>query len=475
MRAIMQPGTSNAGAAFAGALLFVLGVMPLQAADGDASAAEVSTEVPAHADASAETSPPTAERTAGSAGQTGDANDSAPAGQSATSTGTACADAGTDCAAQNEAVLYVVDAAHRETYDALLSDGQRALLDAHPDSYRLRVFPTRRSFVNPPEFDAATQAHAGRAQLRKGVLERALGGVPFPQPATGDEILWNHRLRYRPSLRERELQQWVMTAGGTVLSSQLLERERFAYATANGRMPSGPLVERMQWLVAPPPLAGTGVLFEDFARPSEFAKQSWQFAVGDRHVRRIPNLGYDTAALGSEDLRGNDEIDSFFGPLDRYVFRLLGKRELLVPANSDTLLQAQRSIGARILGPAHLDPELVRYERRQVWVVEARVAPGVVHRSMRRRFFVDEDGWQIRLVEHYDASDQLWRIQETHTVVDLERAYEMTVTEVVYDLPGSRYLVQALDKETTGTGIDESFTPVSLVVRGRRLASATRS
>lgn len=462
MRAITQTGTGTSRAAVLGAALLVLCVSPLRAADE-----------PVAADAA----PVPVELTPFGAERAGNADGSIPAWQEAASSPD-CAEAaeGSLCTPDGgEPPLYVVDAANRALYDALLSDGQRALLDAHPDSYRLRVFATRRNFTNPPGIYAATLAHAGRAQLRKGVLERALGGVPFPQPATGDEILWNHRLRYRPPLRERELQQWVVTVSGTVLHSALLERERFAYATADGRMPKGPLVERMQWLVAPPALAGTGVLFEDSARPADFAKQCWQFAVGDLHVRRVPNLGYDTAALGSEDLRGNDEIDSFFGPLDRYVFRLLGKRELLVPANSETLWQAQRASGPEILGTAHLDPELPRYERRRVWVVEARAAPGAVHRSMRRRFFVDEDGWQIRLVEHYDSTDQLWRVQETHTVIDHEHAYEMPVTEVIYDLLDNRYLVQALNKEIAGAGIDESFTPVSLVQRGRRLAGAARS
>src|SRR5690606_14703536 len=150
--------------------------------------------------------------------------------------------------------------------------------------------------------------------------------------------------------------------------------------------------------------------------------------------RRVPTLGYDTAALGSEDLLGNDEIDGAFGPLDRFRYKLVGQRELLVPADSQALFDAQRDRGAAVLGPAHLDPQWLRYEQRRVWVVEARVAPGIVHRCARRRYFIDADSWQIRLVEHYDAEDRLWRMQERHSVIAGEPAYEMPVTEVIYDL-----------------------------------------
>lgn len=377
----------------------------------------------------------------------------------------------------DEQPLYTVSAANAEAYASLLGDGQRALLAAYPDTYQLRVFPTRRSFANPPEIDAATQANAGRAQLRDGELTRAAGGVPFLRPATGDEVLWNHRLRYRPLLRERELRQWVTSAGGERIASTLVERERFNYALprSGGRLLSGPLVQRQHWLIAPPALAGTGVLFEDMARPADFARRSWQFARGDTRVRQLPTLGYDTAALGSEKLRDNDQIDTFFGPLDRYRWKLRGKRELLVPANSHALLRAQIEAGTDVLGARHLNPLFARYERRRVWVVEARVAPGMVHRSMQRRFYVDEDGWQIRLVENFDADERLARVQETHSVMAYDRAYEMPVTEVIYDLEGSRYLVQALQKEISGTAVEDSFSPAALAQRGRRLASATRS
>src|SRR3546814_20113773 len=84
----------------------------------------------------------------------------------------------------------------------------------------------------------------------------------------------------------------------------------------------------------------------------------------------------------------------FFGPLDRYDFKLLGKQELLVPANSYALHSAE--VPYRVLiGKHHLNPDFARYELRRVWVVDAQVKRGAVHASRHRRVYLDEDGWPM--------------------------------------------------------------------------------
>src|SRR3546814_9556643 len=85
----------------------------------------------------------------------------------------------------------------------------------------------------------------------------------------------------------------------------------------------------------------SSVLLEGVADPAEFARRAWQFGSGDEHARRAPNLGDDTPGIGTDNLRSNDQIDMFFGPLDRYDCKLLGKQELLVPANSYALHSAE--------------------------------------------------------------------------------------------------------------------------------------
>ncbi|MGH7290527.1 MAG: DUF1329 domain-containing protein, partial [Myxococcota bacterium] len=82
----------------------------------------------------------------------------------------------------------------------MLSDGQKALLRAHPDSWRMNVYPTRRSASFPEWVYAAERENATHARVvleGKGSVSGARIGPPFPMPRSGVEAIWNHLLRFR--------------------------------------------------------------------------------------------------------------------------------------------------------------------------------------------------------------------------------------------------------------------------------------
>ena len=99
----------------------------------------------------------------------------------------------------------------------------------------------------------------------------------------------------------------------------------------------------------------------------------------------------------------------------------------------------------------HLNQDLARYELRRAWVVDATLRKGTSHQYKRRTFYVEEDGWQIVAVDIYDQRDQLWRVQEAHTVMAYDKPYQMSIGETVYDLQSNRYLVMSLNNEDTET------------------------
>lgn len=375
--------------------------------------------------------------------------------------------------------LYTVTAQNVADYAALLSPGQRALFAAFPDSYRMRVFPTRRSFANPPAVYAATIANAPKAVLAEGTLQNAATGIPFPVPASGAEAMWNHRLRWRPLNTEGVYAQFAVAASGDFAQKRIRERVRFDYGAEGYSLGAarGILSRRLQWIEAPARFAGTGILIDDVASAADFGRRAWQLGLGEDHARRVPNLGYDTPGLGSDDLRTNDQIDTFFGPLDRYDFKLVGKQELLVPANSYALHDAAVPY-RELVGRHHLNPDFARYELRRVWVVDATVKRGSVQLYRHRRFYLDEDGWQIRVVDNDDDRGELWRVQETHTVVAYDQGYELPVAETVYDLKSSRYLVQALNNEEAEVSYPalrvDDFGVTDLAQQGRRLRQAAQ-
>jgi hypothetical protein len=141
---------------------------------------------------------------------------------------------------------------------------------------------------------------------------------------------------------------------------------------------------------------------------------------------------------------------------------------MLVPANAYRL-HSDAVRYADIVRPGYINPDLTRYELRRVWHVEGTLARTATHLYKKRVFYIDEDGWQIRVADLYDSRDRLWRLQEAHTLMAYDRAYEMPVCETVYDLPSGRYLVQALNNEEAETNsrqFEESdFTPTRAMRR----------
>src|SRR5205085_2692229 len=93
----------------------------------------------------------------------------------------------------------------------------------------------------------------------------------------------------------------------------------------------------------------------------------------------------------------------------------IGKREMYVPYNSYKAHSGDVKIKDLIM-PGHLNPELLRYELHRVWVVDATLKPGKRHINARRTFYLDEDSWQILVIDHYDSQKALWRYSEEPSI-----------------------------------------------------------
>src|SRR3546814_6445399 len=57
------------------------------------------------------------------------------------------------------------------------------------------------------------------------------------------------------------------------------------------------------------------------------------YSPGIGRTRRAPNVGYDNPKTSADGLMFNDQTDMFNGALDRYNWKLLGKREMYIPYN----------------------------------------------------------------------------------------------------------------------------------------------
>jgi len=351
----------------------------------------------------------------------------------------------------DDAVQYTISADDIEAHADVLSDGQKALLRAYPETWRMNVYPTRRSASFPDWVYAAVRENATRARVvleGKGSVEGARVGPPFPIPKSGVEVIWNHNLRWRGARVARAEGSAAVTrrgAYGVVLEEQLIGLPYCARAPdAFGKEFPNVLLALRSIVFSPARLSGNGVLVIEPIDQTNAPRMTWNYLRDLRRVFRNPWQGYDFPALQSDGLRTVDDFWLFNGPPDRYDWKLLGKRELLIPYNAYRLHSGD--VGpAQILGTHHIEPSLARYELHRVWVVEATLKPGQKHLYPRRVFYVDEDSWQIAAAESYDAEGRLWRVNEAHALSYYEVPVLWTTLDVFHDLLAERYLVMGLD------------------------------
>jgi len=376
----------------------------------------------------------------------------------------------------DEKPLFRIDSSNVAQYAKQLTAGDQALLKAYPDYY-MKVYPSHRSASAPARIYQATRKNATTAKLVEGGngVTGAEIGIPFPIPQNGQQVIWNHLLRFRPVMAERHYLQIPVQRDGSYTAVKFLDQFLYAYSLVGATEASlnNVVFYFKQKVTAPPRLAGQVLLVHETLNQSREARKAWLYNPGQRRVRRAPNVAFDNPRTASDGLATSDQLDMFNGSLERYDWKLTGKRELYVPYNSYPIHSGALKY-AQIVKPMHLNPDYLRYELHRVWVVEATLKPGARHVYKRRTFYFDEDSWQILAVDQYDNRDQLWRVSEGHVINNYETPSLWTAAEVHYDLQSGRYLVLGLNNEEPVT-YDMSvklrrrdFTPSALRRAGRR-------
>ena len=347
--------------------------------------------------------------------------------------------------------LYTVTGGNAAQYVSKLAAGTVALLSAYPD-YKLIVYPTHRSASNPQRVYDATRANASSARLvsNGNGISGAIVGAPFPIPENGLEVLWNFLTRYRGVAANRHIGQAPVERGGGYQLVQFEDEFLFNYTrpdiTAAELEKDNTLIFFKQTVVAPARLAGTILLAQETMDQIKEPRRAWVYNAGRRRVTRAPNVAYDNPGTASDGQRTSDQFDMFNGAPDRYDWKLVGKKEMLVPYNSYKL-HSDKTKYSDILKPLHINQDLARYELHRVWVVDATLKPGTSHLYSRRTFYIDEDSWQILAADQYDSRGQMWRVSEAHCIEYYDAGVFWSTLEVHTDLQNGRYLAIGLDNE----------------------------
>ncbi|WP_153130646.1 DUF1329 domain-containing protein [Dechloromonas hortensis] len=345
--------------------------------------------------------------------------------------------------------MFSVDGKSIDKYGDKLTEGTKALMKKYPD-YRIDVYKTQRSVAYPKFVEDNTGKCATSAKTTSGgrSMDGCHAGFPFPIPKTGFEVMWNHLVRYQGIAYSVKYRNWNIDASGRPsVSTEGTIAQEYPYWEAD-KADSGTYYKQRITYTGPARRAGEALMLIDPLDYTEKDRRAWQYLPGQRRVKVAPDLAHDTPNPGTGGTSTFDNVFLFNGSMDRYDFKLVGKKEMFVPYNAYKM--AYNSTKDDLLKPKFLNPDLVRWELHRVWVVDASLREGKRHIYSKRTFYIDEDSWTIVASDEYDARGQLFRVGFAYPTQSYDAPAPWTDMHGLYDLIAGSYSLSGYTAETGG-------------------------
>ena len=345
---------------------------------------------------------------------------------------------------KDEKPVLRIDSKNMAQHAALLSEGQKHLLSKYP-GYYLNVYPTHRTAAYPKKILDATVRNATTCKATKEglAIENACrGGIPFPIPKTGYEVMWNQILRYQgeTAITTAASRSWVIdTSGKAVVTAEQATFQDFVYYQTDvaDRDPD------MAWRVysiskVPARRAGEMTGLADYLDPVARPRKAWSYTPGLRRVKLSPEFAYDTPVASMGGVTLFDELFVFSGTMDRFDFKLIGKKEMYIQYNAYKNLYDCPTAEKALL-PNHVNPECERWEKHRVWAVEATLKPGQRHAYSKRIYYFDEDLTGAANYDAFDQNGQLYRSLFQAASPMYDKQIPFAAKNVVYDFNKGMY------------------------------------
>ena len=355
----------------------------------------------------------------------------------------------------NEKPLFTITAANMAQYAGKLSEGQKAMLKKFPNTFKIPVYPTHRDGRFNKLVEDRTVWNAGNTEMVDGDngLLNYTGGVPFPIAKSGAEAIMNGRTVHPHPTIVGVLDDVAVYLNDT----RQMRRQGFVseFPLSYTNRPVGKVDEEAFGINAglvhvsvelPDRQKGQMTVVHEALNQLKYERKAWVYIPGSRRVRRAPTVGYDTPD-GPGGLMTVDDALGFNGALDRYEWKLVGKKEVYIPYHNYKFDDPKAKYD-ELLKKGHANPDYMRYELHRVWVVEADLRPGARHTYAKRRFFLDEDSWHIVLVDSYDGRGELWRVGIMNTFYDYAVKGYIARAQVYHDLQSGAYIATRLVNET---------------------------
>jgi hypothetical protein len=304
------------------------------------------------------------------------------------------------------------------------------------------VYKTHRTVALPKHIIDATEKNALTAKTFNGGVSvtGAKGGFPFPIPKDGYEVMWNHLLAYRGEADQYSATAWnVDSAGRKTLSSAAKLTHDYPYNYKNNPSTDTYFKIRVDYN-APARRNGESMMFVDYLDIVSKERKAWQYLPGQRRVKLAPSIAFDTPNPATAGVATYDDAFIFNGSMERFKFKLIGKKEIIVPYNDYKYLYHTKSDVA--LMPRFVNPDALRWELHRVWVVEATLMPGKRHIYSKRVFYVDEDSWIALASDQYDARGTLYRSAFNALTPSYDALAPFSDSTIMYDLIAGSYNIQ---------------------------------
>jgi len=378
-------------------------------------------------------------------------------------------------------VKFTISSRNYQRHADNLTAGQIKMFETYSD-YFMNVYQTRRSAVYQPYIYEAALQNAKKAELYKtndGRLgfKNAVIAWAFPTPKNGDEALLNQVTRPQPSWMDSWDNTAAVAGNGDYALSEISVQQNWKWSDPGNTVGNfDPSIDQMfyfQTIKAPATSAGQVIVANDPVHFVDKFRSAWIYNPGQRRVKRAPQIVHDNPLPESDGLATTDQRFGLNGPKDRFNYKLLGKREIYIPYNSYKINSDELKYDDIISQNGRLNQNHARYELHRVWVIEASLREGYRHDYSKRVFYLDEDSWMIALMDGYDNDNDIWRLQEIHSLMWYDVGFLGSTLDVHYDMSANRMLLLYLDNEVDAPDFSvrlkkRYFTPASMRRRSVR-------
>ena len=345
----------------------------------------------------------------------------------------------------DEQPLFTITAENYQQYEDKLSTGMIEMMKKYPNSYKMPVYKTHRTFAYPQNVYDHMKVNAANTSLDGETLNNYTQPDPaFPIVKTGSQLIYNHLTRYYGGYKR--CGDWLPVQPGGNYYRVGFCTETIQTTHMDKFKDNNDLFYFFGNYDAPATLVGTIYLVHDTVDRTQGLRRAWIYNAGQRRVRRAPDLAYDNIDDGTEGMRITDDWWGFNGAIDRYDWNIVGKKEMYIPYNAYKLSDPTLKYDDMI-DEASLKSDLFRYELHRVWVLEATLKEGQSHVYAKRTFYIDEDSWMIALADAYDSRGNLWRTYNYPLMQIYDAGVMLHRVMLSHDLVSGTFIASQLDNE----------------------------